>query len=197
MSRTLLVSALLLVLVETFAEGAPAKNCQLSQYRSLLPQYIQAFKDFRDKYGKTIQGAVMNCSDKIFSHKLDQLPACQNLVVLEKKVDLTIRVIQNLSEPELVRSASGPLEILASIEEDLRSCVMKSNVPQANREGIGSRQFGFSGGANAQPEPGESLGGRRLVPCNERQAENSCWLPSAHQSGGPFVTRSAPTFRSS
>ncbi|CAM5129526.1 unnamed protein product [Natator depressus] len=123
MSRTLLVSALLLVLVETFAEGAPAKNCQLSQYRSLLPQYIQAFKDFRDKYGKTIQGAVMNCSDKIFSHKLDQLPACQNLVVLEKKMDLTIRVIQNFSKPELVRNASGPLEILASIQEDLRSCI--------------------------------------------------------------------------
>ncbi|XP_074794045.1 interferon lambda-3-like [Natator depressus] len=65
----------------------------------------------------------MNCSDKIFSHKLDQLPACQNLVVLEKKMDLTIRVIQNFSKPELVRNASGPLEILASIQEDLRSCI--------------------------------------------------------------------------
>ncbi|TFJ98808.1 basal cell adhesion molecule [Platysternon megacephalum] len=126
MSRTLLVSALLLVLVEAFAEGAPAKNCKLSQYKSLVCQYSQcsqAFRDFRDKYDEMFQDPAADCSARIFRRKLDELSECQNLLVLEKKVDLTIRVIQNLSEPELVRNASEPLKILASIREDLRSCI--------------------------------------------------------------------------
>ncbi|XP_065276872.1 interferon lambda-1 [Emys orbicularis] len=128
MSRTLLVSALLLVLVEAFAEGAPVKNCQLSQYKSIYPPYNQAFKDFRDKYNEMLQDPAVGCSARIFRRKLDELSECQNLLVLEKKVDVTIRVIQNLSEPELVRNASKPLEILASIQEDLRSCIQQKGL---------------------------------------------------------------------
>ncbi|XP_008171423.1 interferon lambda-3-like [Chrysemys picta bellii] len=96
MSRTLLVSALLLALVDAFAEGAP---------------------------NEMLRDPAANCSARIFRRKLDKLSECQNLLVLEKKVDVTIRVIQNLSDPELVRNASKPLEILASIQEDLRSCI--------------------------------------------------------------------------
>ncbi|XP_050784212.1 interferon lambda-1 [Gopherus flavomarginatus] len=96
MSRMLLVSALLLVLVEAFAKGTPEEM---------------------------LQDPATDCSAAIFRRKLDELSECQNLLVLEKKVDLTIRVIQNLTEPELVRNASRPLEILASIQEDLRSCI--------------------------------------------------------------------------
>ncbi|KAG6928192.1 interferon lambda-3-like [Chelydra serpentina] len=74
----------------------------------------------------------MNCSasTRIFHRKLDQLPACEELLLLEKKVDLTIRVIQNLSEPELVRTAYLPLEILASVREHLRSCIQLKGLDQ-------------------------------------------------------------------
>ncbi|XP_024066418.1 interferon lambda-3-like [Terrapene carolina triunguis] len=101
MVRTLLVSAFLLVLVEAFAEGAP---------------------------NEMLQDPAVDCSAGIFRRKLDELSECQNLLVLEKKVDVTIRVIQNLSEPELVRNASKPLEILASIQEDLRSCIQRKGL---------------------------------------------------------------------
>ncbi|XP_075773361.1 interferon lambda-3-like [Pelodiscus sinensis] len=124
MGHRLLVSALLLVLVETFAEGAPAKKCRLSQYRS-LPSYVgQAFQDLRDKYKELVWGpAAMNCYIRLFRHKTDQLRACHSLVLLEEEVDLSIRLMQNLSESAMANWVSLPLDTLASIRADLRSCI--------------------------------------------------------------------------
>ncbi|XP_025049184.1 interferon lambda-3, partial [Alligator sinensis] len=69
-------------------------------------------------------------------HAPAHLPLCPpqgwaQLVLVEAELDRTVRVLQNLSAPQLAGKAARPLALLAGIRDELRRCIpLKAPAPR-------------------------------------------------------------------
>ncbi|KAJ1109072.1 hypothetical protein NDU88_006439 [Pleurodeles waltl] len=95
----LAMAALTMLATEAFPRKAPRGMCHLSQYQNLLPSHLRATQDLRNKYGH------------------------DRLVFVEKKVSLAVRVLENITNPELFEHVSKPLQMLEDIRRSLGHCV--------------------------------------------------------------------------
>ncbi|KAJ1109067.1 hypothetical protein NDU88_006436, partial [Pleurodeles waltl] len=96
----LAMAALTMLSTEAFLKKAPWGVCHLFQYQTLLPSHLRVAQELRDKYGHN------------------------RLILVEKKVALAIRVLENISNSELSKCVLKPLHMLEDIRRSLGHCLI-------------------------------------------------------------------------
>ncbi|XP_069063609.1 interferon lambda-3-like [Pleurodeles waltl] len=121
----LAMAALTMLATEAFPRKAPRGTCHLSQYQTVLPSHLRATQDLRNKHEETMQTNVWKCSRKIFQQRpsVFHFKGHDRLVFVEKKVSLAVRVLENITNPELFEYVSKPLQMLGDIRRSLGHCV--------------------------------------------------------------------------
>uniref|UniRef100_A0A4X2MA11 Interferon lambda-3-like n=1 Tax=Vombatus ursinus TaxID=29139 RepID=A0A4X2MA11_VOMUR len=95
------------------------RSCQISQFKSLSPREMEAFKVAKDTYVKR------KCSSKFFHRNWDlrQLPLSDRPRVLKAELYLTLEVLKAMDNPDLERVLAQPLQTLSHINQEIQSCV--------------------------------------------------------------------------
>uniref|UniRef100_A0A8C8VHZ5 Uncharacterized protein n=1 Tax=Pelusios castaneus TaxID=367368 RepID=A0A8C8VHZ5_9SAUR len=121
--KVLLALALWMMTTDAFPKGHHRAKCHLAKYKSLPPWELEAFKKAKDKFED-----IMLCLS--FCHITDSvLPTSfspqvhDRMILVEKELDFTIDMLEDIEDSNLSELFSRPLEILTQIREDLRSCV--------------------------------------------------------------------------
>uniref|UniRef100_A0A8C8RQA5 Uncharacterized protein n=1 Tax=Pelusios castaneus TaxID=367368 RepID=A0A8C8RQA5_9SAUR len=118
--KVLLALALWMMTTDAFPKGHHRAKCHLAKYKSLPPWELEAFKKAKDKFVN-----IMLLSDQKYS----VLPTSfspqvhDRMILVEKELDFTIDMLEDIEDSNLSELFSRPLEILTQIREDLRSCV--------------------------------------------------------------------------
>ncbi|XP_036599547.1 interferon lambda-3 [Trichosurus vulpecula] len=101
------------------------RSCQISQFTSLSPRELEAFKVAKDSYEKSMLQAERKCSSKFFHRNWDlwQLPLSDRPRVLKAELDLTLEVLKAMDNPDLERVLAQPLQTLSYINQEIQSCV--------------------------------------------------------------------------
>uniref|UniRef100_A0A8C3SGC7 Uncharacterized protein n=1 Tax=Chelydra serpentina TaxID=8475 RepID=A0A8C3SGC7_CHESE len=110
---------------EAFPKGNQRIKCHLAKYKSLPPQELEAFKKAKDTFEDIMLLSDRKCSTRIFHRnwEVKELSVRKTVILVEKELDFTINVLENVDDPSLSKLLSRPLEILTQIREDLRGCV--------------------------------------------------------------------------
>ncbi|KAL6091408.1 hypothetical protein STEG23_028390 [Scotinomys teguina] len=132
--RLLLLLLLLLaaVLTGTRADPVPratrlppeAKDCHIARFKSLSPQVLQAFKKAKDAIEERLLKKDVRCSSRLFPRAWDlqQLQVQERPKALQAELALTLKVLENVTDPALGPILDQPLHTLHHIHSQLQAC---------------------------------------------------------------------------
>ncbi|XP_068934755.1 interferon lambda-3 [Petaurus breviceps papuanus] len=101
------------------------RSCQISQFKSLSPRELEAFKVAKDTYEESMLQTERKCSPKFFHRNWDlrTLPLSDRPRGLKAELDLTLEVLKAVDSPDLQRVLAQPLQTLTSISQEIQNCV--------------------------------------------------------------------------
>ncbi|XP_020828031.1 interferon lambda-3 [Phascolarctos cinereus] len=101
------------------------RSCQISQFKSLSPRELEAFKVAKDTYEASMLQTERKCSSKLFHRNWDlrQLRLSDRPRVLKAELNLTLEVLKAMDNPDLERVLAQPLQTLSHINQEIQSCV--------------------------------------------------------------------------
>ncbi|CAM2100095.1 unnamed protein product [Caretta caretta] len=122
--KVLFALAIWTMTTEAFPKGAERTKCHLTKYKSLPPRELEAFKKAKDKFEDMMLLSDRKCSTRIFHRnwEVQELSEHDRVILVEKELDFTINVLENIEDTSLSKLLSRPLEILTQIRGDLRGC---------------------------------------------------------------------------
>ncbi|XP_038278274.1 interferon lambda-3-like [Dermochelys coriacea] len=134
--KVLFALAIWTMTTEAFPKGTERTTCHLTKYKSLPPQELEAFKKAKDKFEDIMLLSDRKCSTRIFHRnwEVQQLSEHDRVILVEKELDFTINVLENVEDPSLSKLLSRPLEILTQIRGDLRSCIRETHSHRHSRK---------------------------------------------------------------
>ncbi|XP_043849822.1 interferon lambda-1-like [Dromiciops gliroides] len=101
------------------------RGCQISQFKSLSPRELDAFKVAKNAYEEFMRQKGRKCSSKLFHRNWDlrQLPLSDRLIVLKAELKLTLETLKAMDNPDLEKVLAQPLQTLSHINQEIQSCV--------------------------------------------------------------------------
>uniref|UniRef100_A0A8C8RD23 Uncharacterized protein n=1 Tax=Pelusios castaneus TaxID=367368 RepID=A0A8C8RD23_9SAUR len=127
--KVLLALALWMMTTDAFPKGHHRAKCHLAKYKSLPPWELEAFKKAKDKFEDIMLLSDRKCSTRIFHRnwEVKELLVHDRMILVEKELDFTIDMLEDIEDSNLSELFSRPLEILTQIREDLRSCTRENH----------------------------------------------------------------------
>ncbi|XP_004710367.2 interferon lambda-3 [Echinops telfairi] len=100
------------------------RGCHLTQYKSLSPGELQAFKKAQDALERTPLLKTWRCSSPLFplSWDLRHLQVWERPVALEAELALTLKVLETVDKSALGTLLDQPLHTLSHIRSELLAC---------------------------------------------------------------------------
>uniref|UniRef100_A0A8C0JAT1 Interferon lambda-3-like n=1 Tax=Chelonoidis abingdonii TaxID=106734 RepID=A0A8C0JAT1_CHEAB len=126
--KVLFALAIWTMTTEVFPTGAERTNCHLAKYKSLPPRELEAFKK-EDMMLLSDQ----KCSTRIF-HRNWEVKELSIVILVEKELDFTTNMLENIEDPSLSKVLSRPPEILTQIRGDLRDCTRQTHSHRHSRK---------------------------------------------------------------
>ncbi|XP_039709310.1 interferon lambda-3-like [Pteropus medius] len=127
---TLLLMLMTTGLTSTGAVPVPTplpatRGCHMSQFKSLSPQELKAFKRAKDALEETLLLKNWSCSSRPFlrTRDLKQLQVWERPVALEAELALTLKVLETVANSTLGDILDQPLSMLRHIHARLQACV--------------------------------------------------------------------------
>nr|AEF33949.1 interferon lambda 2 [Pteropus alecto] len=127
---TLLLMLMTTGLTSTGAVPVPTplpatRGCHMSQFRSLSPQELKAFKRAKDALEESLLLKNWSCSSRPFprTRDLKQLQVWERPVALEAELALTLKVLETVANSTLGDILDQPLSMLRHIHARLQACV--------------------------------------------------------------------------
>ncbi|CAM4632016.1 unnamed protein product [Lepidochelys olivacea] len=133
--KVLFALAIWTMTTEAFPKGAERTKCHLTKYKSLPPRELEAFKKAKDKFEDMMLLSDRKCSTRIFHRnwEVQELSEHDKVILVEKELDFTINVLENIEDTSLSKLLSRPLEILTQIRGDLRGCTRETHSHRHSR----------------------------------------------------------------
>ncbi|XP_053899578.1 interferon lambda-3-like [Malaclemys terrapin pileata] len=133
--KVLFALAIWTMTTEAFPKGTERTKCHLAKYKSLPPRELEAFKKAKDKFEDMMLSSDRKCSTRIFHRnwEVKELSVHDRVVLVEKELDFTINVLENVEDLSLSKLLSRPLEILTQIRGDLRDCTRQTHSHRHSR----------------------------------------------------------------
>ncbi|XP_006140452.1 interferon lambda-2 [Tupaia chinensis] len=99
--------------------------CHISQFKSLSPQELQAFKRAKDSLEESLLQKDYGCHSRLFPRPWDlrQLQVQDRAVALEAELALTLRVLGAVADSSPRDTLDQPLHVLRHIHSRLQACV--------------------------------------------------------------------------
>ncbi|XP_074073406.1 interferon lambda-3-like [Macrotis lagotis] len=101
------------------------RDCQISQFKSLSPRELEAFRVAKEAYEKSMLQTERKCSSKFFHRNWDfrKIPLSDRLTVLKAELNLTLEVLKAMKKPDLEKVLAQPLQTLSHINQEIQNCV--------------------------------------------------------------------------
>ncbi|XP_020012548.1 interferon lambda-2-like [Castor canadensis] len=130
----LILTLMATVLTRTWAGPVPrlprilphAQDCHLSQFKSLAPQELQAFKRAKDALEVMLLKKDVRCLSRLFPRawELQQLQVWERPMALQAELTLTMNVLGNVTDLAPGDILDQPLHTLHHIHSQLQSCAL-------------------------------------------------------------------------
>ncbi|XP_039709313.1 interferon lambda-3-like [Pteropus medius] len=127
---TLLLMLMTTGLTSTGAVPVPTplpatRGCHMSQFKSLSPQELKAFRRAKDALEESLLLKNWSCSSRPFprTRDLKQLQVWERPVALEAELALTLKVLETVANSTLGDILDQPLSMLRHIHARLQACV--------------------------------------------------------------------------
>ncbi|CAK7319489.1 interferon lambda-1-like [Lycaon pictus] len=111
--------------VPTSKPTTTRRGCHMDRFQSLSPRELEAFKKAKDALEESLSQKNWSCSSRLFprSRDLRLLQAWERPVALEAELDLTLKVLENMTDSSLGVTLDQPLRMLHHIHSELQACV--------------------------------------------------------------------------
>ncbi|XP_025788140.1 interferon lambda-1-like [Puma concolor] len=111
--------------VPTSRPPATRRGCHVGKFPSLSPRELEAFKKARDALEESLPLKNWSCGSRLFPRTRDliRLQAWERPAALEAELDLTLKVLGNMTDSSLGVVLDQPLRVLRHIRSELQACV--------------------------------------------------------------------------
>ncbi|XP_029773507.1 interferon lambda-1-like [Suricata suricatta] len=112
--------------VPTSRPTTTRRGCHMGKFQSLSPRELETFKKAKDALEESLSPKDWTCASRLFPRTRDliRLQAWERPAALEAELDLTLKVLGNMTDTSLGVVLDQPLRVLRHIHSELRACVL-------------------------------------------------------------------------
>ncbi|KAF0874554.1 IFNL1 protein, partial [Crocuta crocuta] len=101
------------------------RGCHVGKFQSLSPRELEAFKAAKDALEESLSLKNWTCASRLFPRTRDlmRLQAWERPAALEAELDLTLKVLENMTDSSLGGVLDQPLRVLRHVHSELQACV--------------------------------------------------------------------------